>query len=75
MDIIQDIMQNESYKVDEYESNFLISKDNLIKCQISKDLSSCMQCDNILSCSVRESYVMSVYKNMNKGQSGSFDFN
>lgn len=60
---------------DEYKINFLNATDKLLLCQKNKNLISCMSCPQILACEVRSSYVTSAYKNMNKGQSGTFEFN
>lgn len=60
---------------DIFETEFLNAKNALINCQNSKNLKSCLNCPSIFECPTRENYVTSVYKKMNKGESGSFDFN
>ena len=43
-------------------------------CQQRHGLSSCLKCEQLLECSLRESYVRAVYESMNKGQGGGFKF-
>ena len=43
-------------------------------CQKSKNLDSCMKCNEILNCKIRDKYVKSVYESMNKGAGGGFEF-
>lgn len=67
----------ESYNTqnrDIYEEKLLQAMTILQQCQINKHLTSCMQCQEILSCPIRSSYVNSVYESMNKGNEGGFDF-
>lgn len=58
----------------EHSINFQETKDKLLKCQEEKQLSSCMQCPQILECKIREEYVHSTYSHLNKGANGEFDF-
>ncbi len=46
----------------------------LKKCQQDRGLESCLKCKDIIGCSTRKSYVNIVYKSMNKGESGGFEF-
>ena len=46
----------------------------LKQCQASHNIDSCMKCDNILQCDVRDTYVKVVYESMNKGSGGGFEF-
>lgn len=46
----------------------------LSECQSGKDIDSCLKCDKLIGCEVRKSYVDAVYKSMNSGSSGDFDF-
>ncbi|MWV61127.1 hypothetical protein DCO58_11275 [Helicobacter saguini] len=68
------VQTTQNYTTDNYETNFLNAKNALIHCQDSKNLSSCLICPSLFNCQTRESYVANVYKKMNRGQSGSFDF-
>jgi hypothetical protein len=49
-------------------------KEALESCQNEKQLTSCMKCDQLLSCPIREAYVKAVYDSMNKGAGGGFEF-
>lgn len=46
----------------------------LKQCQMKHALSSCMKCDNLLDCEVRDKYIKIVYESMNKGSGGGFEF-
>lgn len=47
----------------------------LKECQKEKCVNSCLKCENILNCSLREKYVAAVYSSMNKDDiSGGFEF-
>lgn len=46
----------------------------LQSCQENKGFSSCLNCAELLECSVRNGYVAAVYLSMNKGNGGSFEF-
>ncbi|MCF6310377.1 MAG: hypothetical protein L3J19_07925 [Sulfurimonas sp.] len=43
-------------------------------CQKDKNLSSCSDCEQYLSCELRTDYVKSVYNSMSKGDTGGFEF-
>ena len=46
----------------------------LQECQKSKNLNSCLKCELVIGCELRNSYVKAVYESMNKGQGGGFEF-
>lgn len=46
----------------------------LKECQKNKAIDSCLKCEKLLECSIRENYVKAVYESMNKGKNGSFEF-
>jgi len=46
----------------------------LEQCQAQHALKSCLQCDQLLQCSIREGYVKAVYESMSKGHGGGFEF-
>lgn len=46
----------------------------LKNCQNSYNLNSCMKCEKILECEVRDTYIKVVYESMNKGSGGGFEF-
>lgn len=64
-----------SFKHDKYMQILLSNKMQLEQCQKSRGLKSCLQCESVLKCELRASYVDSVYSSMSKGQAGDFDFN
>lgn len=43
-------------------------------CQKSKNIDSCLKCENVIECKIRKEYVDSVYASMNKGSGGFFNF-
>jgi hypothetical protein len=48
--------------------------EKLALCQQSKNVDSCMKCQSILECEIRDIYVKAVYESMNKGSGGGFEF-
>ena len=46
----------------------------LKQCQINHNLDSCMKCEKLLNCDVRDKYIKVVYESMNKGSGGGFEF-
>ncbi len=59
---------------DIYQQKLDTQKKLLEECQISKGLKSCIKCEKIIECELRDRYVKSVYASMNKGQDGGFEF-
>ena len=53
---------------------FDIAIARLKECQKANNLSSCMDCDMIFECNIRDNYVKSTYEKMNEGRGGQFDF-
>ena len=49
-------------------------KEELEKCQISHQVKSCMKCEKLLDCTVRDAYIKAVYDSMSKGAGGGFEF-
>ena len=43
-------------------------------CQKNFKISSCLKCDKIFQCQLRQEYIKTVYESMNKGNSGGFEF-
>ena len=60
--------------LDEWQIALQQKKAELQRCQEEKKVESCMKCDFILECELRESYVKAVYESMNKGSGGGFEF-
>ena len=48
--------------------------ENLKKCQDSNGINSCLKCEKIINCEIRNEYVESVYLSMNNGSGGFFNF-
>ena len=46
----------------------------LEKCQEEHNLNSCMRCEKLLDCTIRDRYIKSVYESMSKGSGGGFEF-
>jgi len=46
----------------------------LEKCQKEQQLSSCLKCEKLLDCEVRDAYIKAVYDSMSKGKGGGFEF-
>ena len=46
----------------------------LKQCQINHNVDSCMKCEKLLNCDVRDKYIKVVYESMNKGSGGGFEF-
>ncbi|ADV46350.1 hypothetical protein [Nitratifractor salsuginis] len=62
------------FPADQWEEALARELERLKECQSAHNLSSCLQCPEILGCKIRESYVTAVYESMNKGQGGGFEF-
>ena len=50
------------------------AKARLLACQKEHGVDSCMKCEKILGCEVRNDYVKKVYESMSKGEGGGFEF-
>ncbi len=59
---------------DEWDIKLQEKSELLKKCQESHNYTSCISCDKLLDCNIRDAYVTSVYQSMNKGQDGGFEF-
>ena len=46
----------------------------LENCQKEHQVSSCLKCDKLLDCEVRDAYIKAVYDSMSKGKGGGFEF-
>ena len=67
-------MASEAKTLDKWEQTREEAKTRLLACQKEHDVDSCMKCEKILGCDVRNDYVKKVYESMNKGQGGGFEF-
>ena len=61
-------------KPDSFEIKLQEKLIELRQCQEQKSLESCLKCEKILECELRDSYIVTVYESMNKGQGGGFEF-
>lgn len=60
--------------LDKYDENLAVAVNELQICQTQKDTSSCLTCEKVLQCDIRDSYVKAVYESMSKGSEGGFEF-
>ncbi|MCF6205705.1 MAG: hypothetical protein L3J47_02255 [Sulfurovum sp.] len=60
--------------LDEWAIALQQKKAELQKCQEEQQVSSCLKCDKLLTCELRDAYVKAVYDSMNKGTGGGFEF-
>ena len=60
--------------LDEWQLAFAQKKTMLETCQIEHQVRSCMSCEKLLDCEVRDAYIKAVYNSMSKGASGGFEF-
>jgi hypothetical protein len=59
---------------DEWQNSLKHKKAEIEACQKEKQRQSCLKCEHLLVCELRETYVKAVYESMNKGQGGGFEF-
>ncbi len=67
-------MASEAKTLDQWEQAREEAKIRLQACQKEHNVDSCMKCEKIIGCDVRNDYVKKVYESMNKGQGGGFEF-
>ena len=60
--------------LDEWQILLVQKKSELETCQKEHHLNSCMKCDKLLDCTVRDAYIKAVYDSMSKGKGGGFEF-
>lgn len=70
---------SEPQNIDIFERQLQEELAKLKQCQESKKVESnatpsCYNCENLIECEIRKSYVSAVYKSMNKGEASDFDF-
>lgn len=68
------MMQNSAKKI-EYEERFNDALLKLQACQEDKQVASCLKCEKVLNCKIRNNYVNAAYESMSLGEVGGFDFN
>ncbi|AKF24846.1 hypothetical protein YH65_05175 [Sulfurovum lithotrophicum] len=60
--------------LDEWQIALKQKKTELEKCQKEHHVESCLKCEKLLNCEMRETYVKAVYDSMSKGKGGGFEF-
>ena len=60
--------------LDEWQITLAQKKSELENCQIQHQLNSCMHCEKLLECELRDAYIKAVYDSMSKGAGGGFEF-
>lgn len=60
--------------LDEWQIALQQKKSELESCQVEHQVKSCMKCEKILECSIRDAYIKAVYDSMSKGTGGGFEF-
>lgn len=60
--------------LDEWQLALGQKKEELEACQKEHHVTSCMQCDKLLDCTLRDAYIKAVYDSMSKGKGGGFEF-
>ena len=60
--------------LDEWQIALKQKKSELETCQAEHHLKSCMSCEKLLDCEVRDAYIIAVYDSMSKGTGGGFEF-
>ena len=60
--------------LDEWKIALKQKKAELEACQSEHQITSCMKCEKLLACELRDSYIKAVYDSMSKGAGGGFEF-
>jgi len=60
--------------LDQWQIALKQRKSELEACQAEHQLKSCLKCEKVLDCEVRDAYVSAVYDSMSKGSGGGFEF-
>ena len=67
-------MQDNSNEKDKWQIALDKPLEDLKQCQIDKNIDSCLKCNQLLKCEIRDQYIKAVYESMNKGSGGGFEF-
>jgi len=67
-------MPNTQEVQDKWELALEVEIKVLQQCQESKNLPSCTTCSELLTCTIRQTYIKAVYESMSKGGGGGFEF-
>ncbi|RLA67854.1 MAG: hypothetical protein DRQ78_02150 [Epsilonproteobacteria bacterium] len=60
--------------LDEWQILLQSKKTVLEDCQKQEHVNSCLKCEKLLECTVRDAYIKAVYDSMSKGKGGGFEF-
>ncbi|WP_295421317.1 hypothetical protein [Sulfurovum sp.] len=60
--------------LDEWQITLKQKKTQLETCQKEHHVDSCMKCEKLLDCALRDAYIKAVYDSMSKGKGGGFEF-
>jgi hypothetical protein len=60
--------------LDQWQIALKQRKSELETCQTEHQVKSCLKCEKVLDCEVRDAYVSAVYDSMSKGSGGGFEF-
>jgi hypothetical protein len=60
--------------LDEWKIALVQKKSELEACQSKNQVNSCLKCDKLLDCTIRDTYIKAVYDSMSKGAGGGFEF-
>ena len=60
--------------LDEWQILLTQKQAELEACQREKHVQSCMKCEKLLDCTIRDAYIKAVYDSMSKGKGGGFEF-
>ena len=60
--------------LDEWQIILVQKKAELESCQKKHQVTSCIKCDKLLDCEIRDAYIKAVYDSMSKGKGGGFEF-
>ena len=67
-------MPTTNLELDKFGMHLKEMTKKLQECQVNKNLKTCSDCNQYLSCELRSDYVKSVYNSMSKGDTGGFEF-
>ena len=62
------------HTIDEWQISLINQKSTLEECQKNRHIKSCMNCEKLLECDIRDGYIKAVYDSMSKGEGGGFEF-
>jgi len=65
---------NDEIALDEWKLALIDKRNELEECQRNHHTKSCMSCEKLLDCEIRDGYIKAVYDSMSKGEGGGFEF-